>query len=270
MAHISKLGPAGAIAAASFTFISPAQAADLAPAAQPSNPVVSSVFDTSTYDAAAETSEYRRRYRGWRRYRRNRIDAGDVFAGVLILGGIAAIASAANNNNRRRDRYEDRRYRYEDRRDRDRVRYDDRRRSNPRSSGSGIDSAVSQCLGEIERDVRVESVDNATRGPSGWAVSGTLFNGSGFTCRIDNSGRISDIDYGGFSSSADFREDGFAAQAEGQWSDESYARARATAPRAEPTAPGDLAAVDGNLAVTTDEPRPAYPGGPLPGEENPE
>lgn len=266
MAHIRTIGLAGALAAASFTFSSPAQAADLAPAAQPANPVVSSVFGTSTYDAAAETSEYRRRYRGWRRYRRNRIDAGDVFAGVLILGGIAAIANAANNN--RRDRYEDRRYRYEDRRDRDRDRYDDRRRSNPRSSGSGIDSAVSQCLGEIERDVRVDSVDNATRGPSGWEVSGTLFNGSGFTCRIDNSGRISDIDYGGFSSSADFSDDGFDAQAEGQWSDDRYARARATTPRAEPTAVGDLAAVDGNLAVTTDEPRPAYPGGPLPGEES--
>ena len=265
MAHISKLGLAGAIAAASFTFTSPAQAAEVAPAAQTGNPVVSSVFGTSTYDAAAETSEYRRRYRGWRRYRRNRIDAGDVFAGVLILGGIAAIASAANNNERRRDRYEDRRYRYEDRRDRDR--YDDRRRSNPRSSGSGIDSAVSQCLGEIERDVRVDSVDNAIRGPSGWVVSGTLFNSSGFTCRIDNSGRISDIDYGGFSSSADLGEDGFAGQAEGQWSDDRYARARATTPRAEPTAPGDLAAVDGNLAVTTQEARPAYPGGPLPGEE---
>lgn len=268
MAHITKLGFAGAIAAGLVTF-TPAHAAEVAPAAAPIAPVVSSVFDTGTYETAVENTEYRRRWRGYRRYRRNRIDGGDVLAGVLILGGIAAIASAASNNNRR-DRYEDRRYRYEERRDRDRYRYDDRRRSNPRSSGSGIDSAVSQCLGTIERDVRVDTVDNATRGPSGWTVSGTLFNGSGFTCQIDNNGRISDIDYGGYSSSATYSEDGFAATAQGQWSDDRYAQARATTPRAEPTAPGDLAAVDGDLAVTGTEPRPAYPGGPLPGEEYPE
>ena len=120
--------------------------------------------------------------------------------------------------------------------------------------------------------MRVDSVDNASRGPSGWVVSGTLFNGSGFTCRIDNNGRISDIDYGSYSSSARYDEEGFAAPAEGQWSDDRYAAARATTPRAEPTAPGDLAAsqVDGDLAVTSDEALPAYPGGPLPGEEYPE
>ena len=48
---------------------------------------------------------------GWRGYRhRDRVDAGDVLAGVLIIGGIAAIASAASNSSRNRD-YRDDRYR---------------------------------------------------------------------------------------------------------------------------------------------------------------
>jgi len=39
---------------------------------------------------------------------RDRIDAGDVIAGALIIGGIAAIASAANKERRWRGGYDDR------------------------------------------------------------------------------------------------------------------------------------------------------------------
>lgn len=232
-----------------------------------------SSFDATGIETEAETSGYYgRRYRGYRRYRRNRIDGGDILAGVLIIGGIAAIASAASNNNRReRERVVERR-RYEDRRYDDR-RYNDRR-SNPRSSnGSGLDTAVNMCLREIEQDVRVESVDGASRVASGWMVSGTLFNGSGFSCQIDNNGRISSIDYGGFSGvSAD-------EVAPGQWSETRYSEARARMAPQSPTsqtaqvreASYASAEVDGDLSplvdVNDDQPQPAYPGGPLPGEE---
>jgi hypothetical protein len=227
--------------------ITPAQAASAPPHGELGYArAVHEAFQSSAYDSEAETASDYRGYRGYRRHRHDGVDAGDVIAGVLVLGGIAAIASAASNNRRERERdvvvVE-----------RERNRYD-----NPavrRSGGSGLDGAVSQCLGAIERDVRVDSVDGATRLPEGWVVSGTLFNGSGFTCRIDNSGRISDIDYGGFAGS------GLGA-ADGQWSEDRYADARAAMGMQAPDASATLAY---NTAGSA--PQPAYPGGPLPGEE---
>jgi hypothetical protein len=94
------------------------------------------------------------------------------------------------------------------------------------------------CLSEIERDVRVDGVDNVQRTAGGWAVTGTLFDGSPFLCSIGSDGRIDTIDYGGFVGSAEAedlrgapaRERAFASQravpAE-QWSDVRYLRARA-------------------------------------------
>lgn len=267
MAQTARIGAyVGVVAAASMAF-TPAQAA---PASTNSTVgyatavlagiTADGVFDdshgSSSYDEQADTAEWRgRRWRGRRGWRRDRIDGGDVLAGVLVLGGIAAIASAASNNRRReRDvvvverqratvRYDDRRY--------------DDRRINPRASnGSGIDSAVSQCLTEIERDVRVDSVDGASRLAQGWVVSGTLFNGAGFTCQIGNDGRISDINYGGgFEGSEYGSGSGDYASADGQLSDVRYADARAA-----------VGADVYRVPAETGEPLPAYPGGPLPGE----
>jgi hypothetical protein len=234
-------------------------------------------LDASIYDSEAQTAEWRGRRgwgrgwgrRGWRGGRRG-VRGGDVLAGVLVLGGIAAIASAASNNNRRRDRdvvVIDRNRdnpRYDDRRD-DR-RFDDRRDNrqvNPRASGgSGIDNAVSQCVREIEQDVRVDSVDGASRTAQGWIVSGALFNGSDFTCQIGNDGRIDTIDYGNFSG-ASYDGAGTGDRARGddrQWTDSSYADARTSVGGKSPVI---------NLAQASQnpEPLPAYPGGPLPGEE---
>ncbi len=266
MAQFSKIGAyAGVIAAASMT-IAPAnaaQAAQLVPAdgigtAGYSTAVHADfgegagghgIFGGSSYDEQAETAEWRgRRWRGRRGWRRGRVRGGDVLAGVLVLGGIAAIASAASNSNRR-----ERERRYEERRDE--RRYDDRRddRSNPRSSGgSGLDSAVSQCLTEIERDVRVDSVDGASRLPQGWVVTGTLFNGSGFTCQIGNDGRISNVDYSGFSSSSYDGSSTGAGTDTRQLTDGRYADARA--------------AMRGTGPDSQNSAQPAYPGGPLPGE----
>ncbi len=268
MAHQSRMaGAAGLLAAASMAF-TPAQAQAQAAEAAPVAPMASHTlfqqgagehFDSSRYDSEAETGEWRGRRYGWRRgHRRHRrgIDGGDVLAGVLILGGIAAIASAASNKNERR---------YEERRT---VRYDDRRiRNRNRTTGAGIDNAVDQCVAEIEQDVRVEGVSSATRAASGWIVSGTLFDGSGFTCTIDNSGRISDIDYGRFSAI----EGGNYGEADGQWSDRSYADARARAGSPDYADTDEVTAPSQDVAYSDpadyDGPLPAYPGGPLPGEE---
>ncbi|WFL76679.1 hypothetical protein P7228_11810 [Altererythrobacter arenosus] len=105
------------------------------------------------------------------------IDAGDVIAGAVILGGIAAVASAVGKN---RDRYGDYRYddRYRDRyRDRD-YRYGDRynrRYGNARS-------AVERCVRAVERDARragyrfadVTEIRDVDRKRYGFRVSGRL------------------------------------------------------------------------------------------------
>ncbi|MCR2833570.1 hypothetical protein [Parerythrobacter lacustris] len=172
------------------------------------------------------------RHRRWRH--RDRIDGGDILAGVLILGGIAAIASAASDDNDRRDRT------------RDDYRYRENRENSYRSSngGASIDRAVDMCLAEIERDVRVDEVGNVARTGDGWVVSGRLYNGDGFECRIDQNGRIADVYYSGDQASAGQAEDG-------QWSDEEYAEARRRAERTD---------------YRADDAQPAYPGGPVEGE----
>ncbi len=283
MAQLNRLGALTGMVAAVSMAATPAYAADMAPVGEPQTGsafgIDFSTMDASDqqwFDPAAETAEYRRRWRG-RRHRRG-IRGGDILAGALVIGGIAAIASAASNN-RRRDRdvvvVERNRYRDDDRR------YDDRRSNPRRSSGSGLDNAVSICLDEIERDVRVDSVDNASRDASGWVVSGTLFNGSAFSCRIGSNGRVSGVDYSGFSGvnyeTGEIRSGSEPQRAPGQWSDVRYQEARAAIPQQEPD--GDraatttlaLAEVDGDRqplnAASANDPQPAYPGGPLPGEE---
>ena len=104
----------------------------------------------------------------------DRIDAGDVIAGALIIGGIAAIASAASNN--RNDRY-DRGDRY---RDRD---YDYDRGYNENGyyqNGYGSRTAVDQCVraAQIEArrygNARVTDVTRIDRIRGGYEVRGRL------------------------------------------------------------------------------------------------
>ncbi|MEO0870889.1 MAG: hypothetical protein AAFY19_02860 [Pseudomonadota bacterium] len=280
--------------AAALSLSSPAFAADvpLAPASAglTSSPLaLTGPFSSSTYDADADVSEwrrcgwygcYRRGWRGgwrggWRRHRG--ISTGEVIAGAVIIGGIAAIAANANNRRRQPDVV------VVDRQVRDAPNYNNTRQSNPRSTGgSGIDNAVNQCLTAIERDVRVDSVDGATRVSRGWVVTGSVFDGSGFTCEIGNDGRISNINYGGFRGS-DARGNvapsatRFGAQAgtqaSGQWSDDAYANARASmsGSASQPVASVERFASadipDGEpLVPLTSDRMPAYPGGPVPGE----
>ena len=145
--------------------------------------------------------------RGWHGHHRDRgIDTGDVIAGVLIIGGIAAIASAAAKSNRdkreREARYPERRYPsdddYRDYRDyRDRSGgYGDRRDREPypgsgwRSAGS-MDGAVETCVGEVERaDRRVDTVDTVNREGDGWRVEGLVSKGGAFSCTVDRDGRV--------------------------------------------------------------------------------
>lgn len=265
------LALAGALAGTSF-LATPAAAASPITGLSLGSSLAS--FDASRYKPADDIAEWRRcgwgwgcgwggGWRGHRGWRRNRIDAGDVLIGAAIIGGAVAIANS--NNRRQRDR--DVVIVERDQRNWDDRRLDDRRgdfrRSSSRGTGaSGLDNAVNQCLDRIERDVRVDSVDNVERTGAGWRVSGALFNGAPFQCRIGNDGRIEDIDMGGGFGDGDWGAAPAsvdAPRADGQWSDQRYADAR--------LARGGMASP--SVPAAADQ-LPAYPGGPIPGETIPE
>ena len=100
------------------------------------------------------------------------------------------------------------------------------------------------CVDEIERGQdRVEGVDGANRTGEGWTVSGALEGGQGFTCRIDNMGRIRAIDIGGSRAALEPSENN-------QYSDDVYARAR--------VAQADTYAQPGVLADGEEDTRPEW------------
>jgi hypothetical protein len=100
------------------------------------------------------------------------IDAGDVIAGALIIGGIAAIATAASNGGNRYGRSYDR---YDDN---GRRGYGDR--SDYRDNGYGSRAAVDQCVRAAQRDAsrygwaRVTDVSSIDRVRGGYEVRGRL------------------------------------------------------------------------------------------------
>ncbi|WP_086617373.1 hypothetical protein [Erythrobacter tepidarius] len=263
------LALAGALAGTTISAAPAAAAIEPAALAGFGPPV--SAFDHSRFDPASTSTDWRCwgwRCRGWGHHgwRRSRVDAGDVLIGAAIIGGIAAIASANNRRVRERDVViveRDRRWRDDTRR------FDDRRRERRGNGASGLDNAVDQCLSRIERDVRVDTVDNVERTAAGWRVSGALFNGAPFQCRIGNDGRIESVDFegsfgGGWGAAA-----GAADRADGQWSDDRYASARAAVGGA---VRPDMAVSAARVppVAATGAAMPAYPGGPIPGEVIPE
>ena len=143
------------------------------------------------------------------------IDGGDILAGALIIGGIAAVAAAASDNDDRNDR----RYRdYDDRRYRD---YDDRydRRDQRRGYRGGYqEDAVGMCVRAAEQNVRrytyggraeVTQIRDVDRERRGFEVKGRIavqdrgrnyrrgdWDEGRFTCQVRR-GRVVDIDYSG-------------------------------------------------------------------------
>ena len=211
-----RLASAGALLAAASMTASPLAAADL--------PLPSAHAGAGVWGASDVNAQNHR----W--HRRDRIDGGDVVAGVLVLGTIAAIASAASSNR-------DRQYRYPQRYPVPGERYDyrDRPVDSRYDSDRGLDRAVDICAREVERTARVDTVDEVQRIGEGWRVSGRISTGVPFSCSVGSDGRIDAIDY-----------DGRGVSSGAQWDDDRYAAARAEQERA-----GD----------------PAYPGGPQRGDD---
>jgi hypothetical protein len=138
------------------------------------------------------------------RHDRDGIDAGDIIAGAVILGGIAAVAGAIGNDN---DRYGGRYYGSSDRYDRyDRYGYDSRyygyRSGNPRQ-------AVEQCVYAAEREASrysygradVTDIRDIDRNSRGYTVRGRIaVNSQGRDWRYGDSryGRGWNGDYRGW------------------------------------------------------------------------
>lgn len=143
----------------------------------------------------------------WSRHRhhhRDRIDGGDVLAGLLIIGGIAAIASVASKSST--DRNTDDRYRYPggpEYGESDDRGYDDADRgARPDYPGAGapgsFDEAVERCADEIENgDRRIATVDNVGRMGDRYSVEGRLEDDRSFACRVDEDGRVRSVSVDG-------------------------------------------------------------------------
>jgi hypothetical protein len=212
----SKLSTATVIAALLSMTATPVAAMDL-PKAGPTT--------VHAYDADAVNVNRSRRH-----HYRDRVDAGDIIAGVLILGGIAAIASAANKPREPQVRYPDR---YPERYPDSGPRY----AQTGRAGGQGMERAVDICVDAVERQQgRVASVDGANRTGEGWQVSGDLARGEGYSCWIGNDGQVNGVEVYGADRGYQ-RDDGYEGGSydgsayqpadDRQWDDESYARARA-------------------------------------------
>jgi hypothetical protein len=204
----SKLAAATAVAAAFSMLPVPAAAVELPMA-----------HAAKAYDADAGNVHRHKRGR-WRH--RDRVDAGDILTGVLILGGIAAIAGAVENNDR------DEPYLYPPPPP-PQPRYD----ASPRYESGAMERAVENCVSTVEdHGARVAGVDSAARRGDVWDVAGSQESGAPWSCSIDQDGVLVDLEIGDYETGQ--YETGAASPAEGPWSDEDYARARAAQGLAEP------------------------------------
>ena len=141
---------------------------------------------------------------GWGgRRHHDRVDAGDVLTGILILGGIAVLVDAASKSKRDRrddgrdDRRQDRRNPGTDNQRGQTAGYGDDNRPEW-NQGSSIDTAVSTCTSEVARgSARVDGVDSVNRDGDGWRVQGRTGAGGQFTCSVDGAGRIRNVSVDG-------------------------------------------------------------------------
>jgi hypothetical protein len=136
----------------------------------------------------------------------DRIDAGEVIAGALIIGGIAAVLSSGNDRDRGYDDrgYDDRNGRYDNRGSGydDRGRngrggghhgrgrgYDDDRSGYGYDNGGGSRAAVNQCVSGVERwasrysRAEVTEIRNIDRTQYGYRVTGKLVVQDGYRGR---------------------------------------------------------------------------------------
>jgi hypothetical protein len=180
MTKMTRFSAFAASTALVLTGFSPAMAAPVHSGVAIATPIdVAALGWTADSDTAKGWGDYRRD-RGYRGHRRHRdgISGGDLLAGILVIGGIAAIASAASKNSRDR-RYEDRDYRSENQ-DYDNRRADTRDDSRYDRGSGDMEAAINACSDAAERqagrDARVSAIESVVRDGDGWRVEGELSN----------------------------------------------------------------------------------------------
>ncbi|WP_068072929.1 hypothetical protein [Novosphingobium lentum] len=131
------------------------------------------------------------------------IDGGDVLAGVLILGGLAAIIAAASSADRK---HHDDAPRY-----RDRPGTGDEASGTVGGAGSGTgggsdarsadvaaqDRAADACAAQAARRGEVDRIDDVSEADDGLRVTGSLTGGEVFTCSVDRTGAVRQFDWKG-------------------------------------------------------------------------
>ncbi len=234
---LSPLASTLALAASLSMAATPALAAPLPHSA--ASPASSPIASAAVPDALNWRGSSRRHHRHDRG-----IDGGDILAGALILGGIVAIASAASKSDRNTGRDDNYDYdeNYRDNAPDYRPEY---RGSSNGYTGNGMNNAVDICVDQVQRgNDYVDAVDDSRRTSDGWHISGRLQAGGGFSCWIDNSGRIRSVDvddgsygssYGGSASYDSSYPGGPTAGYDNQYDDATYANARARVGTASPS-----------------------------------
>ncbi|MGR4892840.1 hypothetical protein ACIPPQ_17545 [Sphingopyxis sp. LARHCG72] len=157
---------------------------------------------------SAVPAEARGRHHGGWGYRdRDNISTGDVLGGLLIIGTIAAIASAASKDKRERapDYRYDPPYRADERQDVPRYEPDTQNDTTRGAYGRGeaearaADACSWAVEGEMGDDAHVDSITGTEANNGGWYVTGTASRLGGemrsFGCSY-RGGRVVDVSFG--------------------------------------------------------------------------
>ncbi|MEE4450695.1 hypothetical protein [Novosphingobium resinovorum] len=145
-------------------------------------------------------------WRPHRHYRGGGISGGDLLAGLLVVGGIAAIASAASKNSSddrasgQADEPEPYRYPGGPEAGGDAGYGDAPAGEGPASYPGGpavqgsFGAAVDACSAELERGGKaVDSVDSVRRMGERYSVDGRLQDGRPYACSVDETGHIRSV-----------------------------------------------------------------------------
>jgi hypothetical protein len=130
--------------------------------------------------------------RGWGHHH-DGIDGGDILAGVLILGGIAAIAGIASSASKTRTAQAP--ANAPPPAPRDGYVAQAPGGAAQGSADRALDAAVNACAGEAARQGDVDTIDDARAESGGVRVEGGLSSGRRFTCQVDGSGRVRDLQF---------------------------------------------------------------------------
>ena len=197
----SKLAAATAIAAACSLAALPAAAAQLPRVPGQAMPQDPDALNVEGHGHGGYHGGHYGHHDDWH------IDGDDVLTGVLILGGLAAIAGIAGSHQHTQP------YPVP-------APYPDAPPPPPQDSGyqtpppsqnyraGGMAQAVDVCVSEVESSRgAVGSVDRASRSGEGWYVAGQLDGGGPFACWLDADGRVTNIRAGGDGASNESPDD---------------------------------------------------------------